>query len=514
MKKNLQWKVVLTLAVIAGAFLLAYPFNDARIKRGLDLKGGIHLALQVMTDDSINIETDQEIARLEELLKKNSITFQKVTKEGLGRIAVQGVMADQEGKTRDLFDEYSRDWEYGFSGDRANLTLKPLAVQFLRDQSVDQAQQTIDNRVNALGVAEPLIQRQGSDQIVVELPGVDDPERVKELIKVTAVLEWKLVKAGPAADEATLLQATNGQVPDDAEVIKGDPKRGQGGFYLVDKVAVVTGKDLRTIRQTTDEWNNAAVSFSLNADGGARFEQATGENIGKQIAIILDKKVQSAPVVETKIMRAQGGIIRGRFTAQEAEDLVVVLKAGALPAGIRYLEERTIGPALGADSIRQGLMAGLVAIIAVMTFLIVFYKFSGINALIALLLNVLLLFGALAYFKAALTLPGIAGIILAIGMAVDANVLIFERIKEELALGKGVASAISQGFSRAFTAIFDSNLTTIISAIFLFQFGTGPIRGYAVTLTISLIANLFTAVFVSHLIFDLMIKKSAKTLSI
>jgi preprotein translocase subunit SecD len=514
MKKNLQWKVVLTLVVIAGAFLLAYPFNDAKIKRGLDLKGGIHLALQVMTDDSINIETDQEISRLEELLKKNSITFQKVTKEGLGRIAVQGVMADQEGKTRDLFDEYSRDWEYGFSGDRANLNLKPLAVQFLRDQSVVQAQQTIDNRVNALGVAEPLIQRQGSDQIVVELPGVDDPERVKELIKVTAVLEWKLVKAGPAADEATLLQATNGQVPDDAEVIKGDPKRGQGGFYLVDKVAVVTGKDLRTIRQTTDEWNNAAVSFSLNADGGARFEQATGENIGKQIAIILDKKVQSAPVVETKIMRAQGGIIRGRFTAQEAEDLVVVLKAGALPAGIRYLEERTIGPALGADSIRQGLMAGLVAVVAIMAFLIVFYKFSGINALVALLLNVLILFGALAYFKAALTLPGIAGIILAIGMAVDANVLIFERIKEELALGKGVASAISQGFSRAFTAIFDSNLTTIISAVFLFQFGTGPIRGYAVTLTISLIANLFTAVFVSHLIFDLTVKKSAKTLSI
>lgn len=514
MKKNLQWKVVLTLAVIAGAFLLAYPFNDAKIKRGLDLKGGIHLALQVITDDSINIETDQEISRLEELLKKSSITFQKLTKEGLGRIAVHGVMADQEGKTRDLFDEYSRDWEYGFSGDRANLTLKPLAVQFLRDQSVEQAQQTIDNRVNALGVAEPLIQRQGADQIIVELPGVDDPDRVKELIKVTAVLEWKLVKAGPAADEATLLQATSGQVPDDAEVLKGDPKRGQGGFYLVDKVSVVTGKDLRTIRQTTDEWNNAAVSFSLNADGGARFEQATAENIGKQIAIILDKKVQSAPVVETKIMRAQGGIIRGRFTAQEAEDLVVVLKAGALPAGIRYLEERTIGPALGADSIRQGLMAGLVAVVAVMTFLIVFYKFSGINALVALLLNVLILFGALAYFKAALTLPGIAGIILAIGMAVDANVLIFERIKEELALGKGVASAISQGFSRAFTAIFDSNLTTIISAIFLFQFGTGPIRGYAVTLTISLIANLFTAVFVSHLIFDLTVRKSAKTLSI
>jgi preprotein translocase subunit SecD len=514
MKKNLQWKVALVLVVIAGSIFLAYPFNDKKIKRGLDLKGGIHLVLKVLTDDSINMETDQEVARLEELLKKNSVTFQKITKEGLGRIAVQGALADQESKTRDLFDEYTRDWDYSFTGDRANLTLKPLVTQFLRDQSVEQAKQTIDNRINTFGVAEPLIQRQGADKIVVELPGIDDPDRVKELIKVTAVLEWKLVKAGPAADEATLLQATNGQVPDDAEVIKGDPKRGQGGYYLVDKVATVTGKDLRTIRRTQDEWNNPAVAFSLNADGGARFEQVTGANIGKQIAIILDKKVQSAPVVEDRISRAQGGVIRGRFTAQEADDLVVVLKAGALPAGISYLEERTIGPALGADSIRQGLIAGLVAIVAVMTFMVVFYKLSGLNAVAALILNVVILFGALAYFKATLTLPGIAGIILAIGMAVDANVLIFERMKEELAVGKGVLSSVSQGFSRAFTAIFDSNLTTIISAVFLFQFGTGPIRGYAVTLTISLIANLFTAVFVSHLLFDLTVKKSAKRLSI
>jgi len=514
MKKNLQWKVVLALAAIGLAIFLAYPYDDTKVRRGLDLKGGIHLVLQVITDDSINIETDQEIGRLEELLKKNSITFGKVTKEGLGRIAVQGVLADQEGKTRDLFDEYTRDWDYSFTGDRANLVLKPLVVQFLRDQSVSQAKETIDNRINTFGVAEPLIQRQGADQIVVELPGVDDPDRVKELIKVTAVLEWKLVKAGPAADEATLLQPYNGVVPEDAEVIKGDPKRGQGGFYLVDKVATVTGKDLRTIRRTTDEWNSPAVSFTLNSDGGARFEQVTGANVGKQIAIILDKKVQSAPVVESRIDRAQGGVIRGRFTPEEADDLVVVLKAGALPAGIKYLEERTIGPSLGADSVRQGFLAGLVAVVAVMTFMVFFYKISGLNAVAALILNVVILFGALAYFKAALTLPGIAGIILAIGMAVDANVLIFERIKEELALGKGVASAVTQGFSRAFTAIFDSNLTTIISAVFLFQFGTGPIRGYAVTLTISLVANLFTAVFISHLLFDLTVKKSAKKLSI
>jgi preprotein translocase subunit SecD len=513
MKKNLQWKVILTLVLIAGAIVIVYPPSQ-KIKLGLDLKGGIHLVLQVMTDDSINVETDQELARMEELFKKNSITFEKASKDGLGRYSFQGVLADQEGKTRDLFDQYARDWDYAFVGDRVSLTLKPLVAQALRDSAVTQTVETIRNRIDQIGVAEPLIQTQGADKIVVELPGVDDPERVKELIKVTAMLEWKLVIAGPAADEATLLQAYDGKVPENAEVVRGDPKRGESGLYLVNKVAVVTGKDLRTVRRAHDEWNNPAVAFSMNADGGARFERATSENIGKQIAIILDNRVQSSPVVETKISRNEGGIIRGRFTPEAADDLVIVLKAGALPASIKYLEERTIGPALGADSVRQGLFAGIVAVLAVMVFMIFFYKLSGINAVVALLLNVLLLFGALAYFRATLTLPGIAGIILGIGMAVDANVLIFERIKEESALGKGVMSSISLGFSRAFSAIFDSNLTTVISAVFLFQFGTGPIKGYAVTLIISLMANLFTAVFVSHLIFDMSVRKTAKKLSI
>jgi preprotein translocase subunit SecD len=513
MKKNLQWKALLTVILIAGAIIISYP-PASKIKLGLDLKGGIHLVLKVLTDDSINVETDQEIGRMQELFKKNNITFAKATKDRLGKYSVQGVLADQEGKTRDLLDQYARDWDYVFIGDKVTLTLKPLIAQSLREQSVTQALETIRNRIDQLGVAEPLLQKQGTDSIVVELPGVDDPDRVKNLIKVTAMLEWKLVKAGPVAEEATLLQATNGQVPEDAEVVRGDPKRGQGGFYLVDKVSVVTGKDLRTVRRTQDEWNTPAVSFTLNPDGGARFEQATRENIGKLIAIILDGKVQSAPVVETEISRTQGGIIRGRFTAQEAEDLVIILKAGALPAGIRYLEERTIGPALGADSVRQGLVAGLVAILAVMGFMVFYYRLAGLNAVFALILNVVFLFGALAYFRATLTLPGIAGIILGIGMAVDANVLVFERIKEEAALGKGILSTISLGFSRAFSAIFDSNLTTIISAVFLFQFGTGPIKGYAVTLIISLLANVFTAVFVSHLVFDLTVRKTAKKLSI
>lgn len=513
MKKNLQWKIILVLVLVGAAIYIVIP-PAQKIKLGLDLKGGIHLVMQVMTDDSINVETDQEIARLNELLKKNNLTFENINKDGVGKFSILGVITDQESKLRDLLDEYARDWEYSFVANRVSLNLKPIAVSYLRDQAVNQTLETIRNRVDQFGVAEPLIQRQGQDKIVVELPGVDDPERVKELIKVTALLEWKLVKAGPAPDEETLLAPYGGKVPDDAEVIRGDPKRGAGGLYLVSKVATVTGRDLRTVRRTTDEWNNPAVSFTLNPDGGARFEQVTGENIGKQIAIILDQKVQSAPVVEDRISRTQGGVIRGRFTPQEADDLVIILRAGALPASIKYLEERTIGPALGADSVRQGMIAGLTAIITVMGFMLFYYRLSGLNSVVAMVLNVILLFGSLAYFKATLTLPGIAGIILGIGMSVDANVLIFERIKEELAIGKGVISSISVGFDRAFSAIFDSNVTTIISAVFLFQFGTGPIRGYAVTLIISLIANLFTAVFVSHLIFDLSIKKATKRLSI
>lgn len=511
MRKGLRWKILAVLGVIALSIFLAYPPKD-KIKLGLDLRGGIHLVLQVVSEDAVNMETDLEIARFQELFKKNSFTFQIAVKEKPGRFALQGINPDQEGKIRDLADQYARDWDYTFIGDKATFSLKQPALLAIKDQSVNQTLETIRNRVDQFGVAEPLIQRQGEDRIVVELPGVEDPDRVKNLIKVTAVLEWKLVKAGPEPDEATLLQPFGGTVPEDMEVIKGDPKRGQAGFYLVTKVASITGKDLRSVRRSVDEWNNPAVSFTLNPDGARRFEKVTSENIGKPLAIVLDEKIQSAPTINARI--SDSGIIQGRFTIEEAEDLVVILKAGALPAGIKYLEERTIGPALGSDSVRQGLMAGLVAIISIMAFIVFFYRLSGLNAVAALILNVIILFGALAYFQANLTLPGIAGIILSIGMAVDANVLIFERIKEEQAAGKGILSSISLGFSRAFTAIFDSNLTTIISAVFLFQFGTGPIKGYAITLIIGLVANLFTAVFVSHLIFDAAIKKTAKRLSI
>ena len=511
MKKGLQWKLILTVLVVGFSIVIAIPIKE-KIHLGLDLRGGIHLLMQVMTDDAINAETDQEIARLQEQLKKKSLTFGAVNKTKPSQFIMAGLSPDQEGQVKDIVDQYFKDWDSGILADKATLTLKPQVEVYLRDQAVNQAVETIRNRVDQFGVSEPVIQRQGNERIIIELPGVDNLERVMAIVKTTAMLEWKMTKAGPAPDEETLLKDFGGKVPDDMQLVKGDPKRTTGGFYLVSKIATVTGKDLRTVHRSQDEWNNPAVAFSLNVEGAKRFEQTTGENVGKNMAIVLDAKVQSNPVINARI--AGDGIIQGRFTAEEAEDLVLILKSGALPATIKTLENRTIGASLGTDSIRNGLLASLVALLLVVSFMLVYYKLSGVNAILVLALNVVLTIGALAYFKANLTLPGIAGIILSIGMAVDANVLIFERIKEEAALGKGVMSSISQGFSRAFTAIFDSNLTTIISAIFLFQFGTGPIRGYAVTLTISLVANLFTAVFVSHLLFDLTVKKTAKKLSI
>lgn len=509
MKKGLGWKILLTLAIIVGAILI---FSFKKINRGLDLKGGIHLRLQVITEDAVVMETDQEILRLQELFKKNNITYASLTRNSPGKFTIQGTNPDQEAKIKDQLDQYLRDWDYAFAGTSTSVSLKPAVLQYLKEQAVEQSVETIRNRVDSFGVAEPIIQRQGKEWIIVELPGVDNPERVQNIIKTTAKLEWKLVKAGPAPDEATLLQSFGGKVPDDMELLKGDPKRRAEGFFLVSKVAAITGNDLRMVRRSVDEWNNPAVAFQLKPDGARRFEQVTGENVGKQLAIVLDARIQSAPTINTRI--SDSGIIQGNFTIEEAEDLVIILKAGALPAGMKTLENRTIGPSLGADSVRAGLLAGLIAVLAVMIFMIVYYKFSGVNAVVALIFNIIILFGALAYFRATLTLPGIAGIILGIGMAVDANVLVFERIREEHALGKSITNSISLGFSRAFSAIFDSNLTTIISAVFLFQFGTGPIKGFAVTLIISLVANMFTAVFVSHLIFDLTVTKKAKKLSI
>ena len=465
-----------------------------------------------MTEDAINAETDQEIARFQDLFKKNSIAFTASTKEKPGHFFFTGIPLDQEGKVKDLIDRYTQDWDVSFVGDRMDFNLKTASAQFLRDQAVSQTLETLRNRIDVFGVAEPLLQRQGADRLVVELPGVEIPSASRASSRSRPSWNGSWSRPDPPLTKTTLLSASGGTVPPDAEVVRGDTKRTEGAYYLVDKVAAVGAR-------------TSALSAALRTNGTARLSLSRSAPRVRGGSNRSPVKTSASPSPSFSITKSSrrpasrtgsrdSGIIRGRFTAQEADDLVVVLKAGALPAGIQYLEERTIGPALGTDSIREGLSAGLVAVVAVMGFMLFYYRLSGLNAIAALLLNVLILFGALGYFRATLTLPGIAGIILSIGMAVDANVLIFERIKEELALGKGVRNAISQGFSRAFSAIFDSNLTTIISAVFLFQFGTGPIKGYAVTLIAGLVANLFTAVFVSRVIFDVTVPKTAKRLSV
>lgn len=514
MKKNLRLRIIVVIAVIALCVFLAYP-PGKKIHFGLDLSGGMHLVLQVMTDDAINQETDQAILRLRDQLEKEGIQFDSISKaeNRVGRFTIQQFDTEKETDLRDAIDEYlGGDWNASYAGGNAVLNLEQNVILYLRDQAVRQSEETIWNRVDELGLTEPTIQRQGgfaSDRIIVELPGVENPERVKNIIKTTAVLEWKLVKAGPAPDEATLLADFGGEVPPDMQVLRGDPKRTEGGYYLVNRVAEVTGTDLRMARRSTDEWNNPAVLFTLGPEGSRRFHKTTQENVGKPLAIVLDGRVQSSPVIED-VIPTGSGIIRGQYTIEEADDLSLVLRAGALPATIKYLEQRTIGPSLGVDSIRKGLFAILASLVLVLVFMVFYYRLSGFNAIAALILNILILMGALAYFKASLTLPGIAGIILTIGMAVDANVLVFERIREELSQGKTVASSIASGFSRAFTTILDANVTTIIAAVFLFQFGTGALRGFAITLIIGITASMFTALFVSRLIFDIFVDKKKK----
>jgi preprotein translocase subunit SecD len=503
MKKDLRWKVILVLIVIGLAIFLAYPPGE-KIHLGLDLEGGMHLVLEVATEDALSIETDQEILRLEEELKKKKLEYKTIAKEGVSRFSIQEINLAQEREISNFLDDYIKDWNYSITGNTISVSLKPAAVNYLKDLSVRQAKETIQNRVDELGLAEPTIQRQGTgNRIIVELPGVENPDRIKNIIKTTALLEWRLVLGGPAPDQETLLRDLGGEIPPDAEVLKGDPERTEGGYYLVSKVAPVTGKDLINARRSVDEWNNPAVLFTLNAEAGRRFFKFTSDNLNKPLSIILDGKIQEVATIRDRI--PDRGVIHGTFTAEQAEDLALILRAGPLPATVKYLEQRSIGPSLGKDSIRKGLSAMAIALIMVILFMIFYYRISGFNAVAALTLNILIIMGILGYLgeNAVLTLPGIAGIILTIGMAVDANVLIFERIREELSSGKNVWSSIAAGFSRAFRTILDANVTTIIAAIFLFQFGTGPIRGFAVTLIIGITASMFTAVFVSRLIFDL-----------
>jgi preprotein translocase subunit SecD len=515
--RSLLYRGILILAVVGLAAFMAYPLKE-KINLGLDLRGGMHLVMEVKTEDAVNSEVDKSMERVLEEARDEGLTGVTAKRGDGNSFVVSGVPADQDSVMGQIRQNYlgEETWNWNRVGSDVVFDLESNAAANIRDQAVRQALQTIRNRVDQFGVAEPSISQLGSsERIVAQLPGVDDPQRIRDLIKDTAFLEFRITDF-PAAggrglsDRKAILDHYNGRLPDNVEILEGDVRDPEGRvigkeYYAVEKRAVVTGRDLKTARPGLGQFNQPVVNFSLTADGGQRFGDLTAANLKRGLAIVLDDKVMSAPVIEDRI--SDSGVIRGSFTQREVQDLSLVLRSGALPAGVTYLEERTVGPSLGRDSIQQGLRAGLIGFGLVVVLMLVVYKRTGINAVTALGLNVVLVFGALAYFGATLTLPGIGGIILTIGMAVDANVLVFERIREELRAGKTVKSAIDAGFGKALSSIIDANVTTLIAALFLFQFGTGPIRGFAVTLSIGILASVFTAVFVSRWIFDLVLSR-------
>ena len=531
--QNLRWKIITILVVfIVFAAVGVYPIVaaqygitspswlvDKQLKLGLDLKGGVHLVLRVQTDDALRTETESEAERLREALRTRNIPVTNIAatrRQSSGSKAFRPTRTPPSEKWRSKPIRTST--ARSTVGGTYTFTMKPNVQATLREEAVTQARQTIERRVNELGVTEPSIAEQGSqgDQILVQLPGVTDVNRAKEIIRSTGLLELKIVEQGPSASRDSFLQ--NGQVPQGTEIIPGSGgaagEPGSTVYYLVKRAAAVSGNDLRSARPSLDENSRPAVAFTLNAEGARKFGRVTGENIGRQLAIVLDGRVQSAPEIQGRI--TSEGRISGSFTQEEVQNLSLVLRSGALPATLTYLEERTIGPSLGADSIRSGVLASVVGLLLIIMFMLIYYKLSGVNAVVALIFNLVILLGLMAYIGAVMTLPGIAGFVLTMGIGVDSNVLIFERIKEELEAQRGVRASINAGFSRVFWTLVDTHVAALISAAFLFQFGTGAIRGFAVTLFLGLISNLFTSIFVSKTLFEMSLarRQQAAALSI
>ena len=527
MKKNLTPKIVLIIAVLLiflfGIFGIPKNFTPAgllaalqsRIHLGLDLKGGTHLILQVQVNDAVNAETDRAVERLKDDLKSRNINYAEITKPDPQQqpqlVVLKGIPPESSNELRSLVTDRLPDYDLASGAENSwTLQLKPAAVKDLREKAVQQAIETIRNRIDQLGVSEPVIQEHGLGdyQILVQLPGVDDPARVKEIMQSTAMLEIRQAIGGPFGSEQEAMQANGGVLPDNAVLLKGSsigsrtPQGENPGeqWWVISRSSAVSGSDLRGAEASRDENARPDVQFTLTGEGGRRFAAFTGSHVGEKLAVVLDNKVMEVATIQEQI-RDQGRITGG-FTDQQTRDLALTLRSGALPAGIKYLEERTVGPSLGADSIRAGMRAAIVGMVAVMVFMLFYYRAAGINADLGLFLNLVILLGFLGFSSATLTLPGIAGVILTIGMGVDSNVLIFERIREELRHGKTPPSAVEQGFTHAWVTIIDTHVTTIVSAVILFLFGTGPVRGFAVTLSFGLLANLFTSVFVSRVIFD------------
>jgi preprotein translocase subunit SecD len=534
MNPNLKWKVLFIFAVVLICLYMvvglpSFPTSWAQIKDnfarqiklGLDLQGGTHLILQVQVQEAIAQETDQTVDRLTTAMRSKGIRYDEVRRADDTHIIVRNIATDQASQFRDLVhDQYEGVWELSPAPGESNsylLSMRNTAVARIEETTMQQSLETIERRINALGLTEPTIQPHGrkDNEILVQLPGEGDPTRAKQVIQAGGQLELKLVEDPTTyPSEAAALAAHGGILPPNTELVAGrsetrnqNQQPDQEVWYILSRTPVVTGRDLRsaTENRNTDMPGQWQINFNLSAEAARRFGPFTEQNKGRNMAIVLEKKVYSAPVIQSRI--DDSGRIDGNFSQESAHDLALVLRAGALPASIKYLEERTVGPSLGADSIRHGVQASILSLLVVMIFMVFYYRLSGVNAVLALILNLVILLAALAMFGAVLTLPGIAGVILTIGMGVDSNVLVFERIREELRNGKSSSAAVEAGFDKAFLTIIDTHVTTVVSAFFLFIFGTGPIRGFAVTLTIGLIANVFTAIYVSKTIFQYHLSK-------
>jgi len=528
MNPNLKWKFVFIAAVLLVCIygiigLPTFPTSSAQLKQnladrihlGLDLRGGSHLILQVQLEEAIGQRCDQAVDQISKQLHDKNIGFGELRRVDDTHILVRGVDPATSASFRDLVNNQFVDWSIGPAAGETNgylLTLKPSVIADIRKSAMDQSLEVITRRINALGLTEPTIAFTGrsDDEILVQLPGEGDPTRAKSVIQAGGQLQLTLVQGDRTySSESEALADHGGVLPAGTILLPGQADtttpgaQAQQVYYLLSRAPIVTGQDLvgATPQPDTRNPGQYEVNFSLSNNAAARFGPFTEANVGHRMAIVLDNKVYTAPVINSRI--EDQGVIEGNFSQDSAHDLALVLRAGALPASIKYLEERTVGPSLGADSIREGVRASIGSIVVVMVFLVVYYRLSGVNAVVALVLNLVILVAFMAFVGAVLTLPGIAGVILTIGMGVDSNVLVFERIREELRNGKVPAPAVDTGFDRAFLTIIDTHVTTVVSAIFLFLFGSGtPVQGFAITLVIGLLANVFTSIYVSRAIFD------------
>jgi preprotein translocase subunit SecD len=535
MQKNLLLKTVIIVAILLifvyGMLGIPKSFSGEglknamldRIHLGLDLKGGTHLILQVMVNDAVGAQSDHAIEVLKDELQKGKVPFADIAKvdNQPEKIIIKGAPLDASSTVRGIVSDRLQEYDVAAGAENSwVLMMKPQVLTELKDRTLEQSIEAIRQRVDSLGVSEPLIQKNGlgDNQILVQLPGVDDPGRVKEIIQSTARLELReaLDHGQSYPTEQAALQAHQGILPPNTVVMPAKPRRGEqeGGFIIVSRIPVVSGTDIRSADPgNKSDTNEPIVNFYLTAAAGKKFGTFTAAHSKdsadpSNLAIVLDNRVITAPSINSQIN--DSGIIEGGFTTESAKDLAMLLRSGALPASLHYLTERTVGPSLGADSIRAGVKAAIAGMAAVLIFMLIYYRGAGVNADLALVLNLVILLGFMGFFGAVLTLPGIAGVILTVGMGVDSNVLIFERIREERRNGKAAAAAVDQGFDRAWTTILDTHVTTIVSALILFFVGTGPVSGFGLTLIFGLLANLFTAVFVSRVIFDAVLSRKGR----